>query len=517
MNHQYPTVAKIHVLDTGKFKQWQFRIQQYLQHEHYALWEVIEFGDSYKVPTNTDPNDTTRRRDDEQSGRTVTITTEDMQRKKNDVKARTTYFYLFLMSIKGSETLEQTFNRLQVIVSQLQFMDVEVEKDDLNQKFLTSLAPEWMMHTINIAFISSSKNSSGNEDGNIACVSTASTTFPTGSVNVTTFSQDTASAYIASQSNGSQIKFEDINQIDEDDMEEMDIKWSMTLLSMRADKFWKRTEKKISIQGSDVVGFDKSKVECFNCHKMGHFARECRAPRRWDWSYMANEGEDHALVADGETRTEFALMANTENKRSDQVKEGVGYNDVPPAAADLYLSLKKYLSWNGLPEFMDDTVTDYSRHSFTVASTSAEGQIKDSSTSEDVGSPNPPKPFVKFVKPKDSQSESKTKKQETPKKPQVKYAGQYRHSNKKPKGNQRNWNTLKSYQLGSEFVLHKKPCFNCGDFSHLSPSHKSVGHRSHRSSMRPSYRPVGHRPHGPAINPKRPTMNGARPYKSFFN
>nr|GFD27748.1 ribonuclease H-like domain-containing protein [Tanacetum cinerariifolium] len=106
-------------------------------------------------------------------------------------------------------------------------MDVEVENDDLNQKFLTNLAPEWLMHTI---------------------------------------------------SNGSQIKFEDINQIDEDDMEEMDIKWSMALLSMRADKFWKRTRKKISIQGSDVAGFDKSKVECFNCHKMGYFARECRAP-----------------------------------------------------------------------------------------------------------------------------------------------------------------------------------------------------------------------------------------------
>nr|GFC99571.1 hypothetical protein [Tanacetum cinerariifolium] len=53
-----------------------------------------------------------------------------------------------------------------------------------------------------MAFISSSKNSS-NEDGNTVCVTTSSTAFPTGSVNVTTISQDTASAYIASQSNGS--------------------------------------------------------------------------------------------------------------------------------------------------------------------------------------------------------------------------------------------------------------------------------------------------------------------------
>nr|GEW85407.1 hypothetical protein [Tanacetum cinerariifolium] len=251
------------------------------------------------------------RKDDEQSGITVTITIEDMQRKKNDVKARTTLLLslpdehqlrfskyktakeLWAAILKtfggneatkkrkknllkqqyekfkaeGSETLEQTFNRLQVIVSQLQFMDVEVEKDDLNKKFLTSLAPEWLIHTIvwrhrndldtmslddlynhlkvyeaevqkksntnsqNMAFISSSKYSSGYEDGNTTCVSTSSTTFSTASASVATISQDTASAYIASQSNGSQIKFEDINQIDEDDMKEMDIKWSMALLS----------------------------------------------------------------------------------------------------------------------------------------------------------------------------------------------------------------------------------------------------------------------------------------------
>nr|GFB67952.1 hypothetical protein [Tanacetum cinerariifolium] len=129
---------------------------------------------------------------------------------------------------------------------------------------------------------------------------------------------------------------------------------------------------------------------------MGHFAREYRAPisqergRKqsyrqgskaeeksskalmaidgvgWDWSYMANE-EDHALVADGEAPTKFTLMANIKNK----VKEGVGYNAIPPPAADLYLSPKKDLSWTdlswtGLPEFVDDTVTDYSRPSPTV-------------------------------------------------------------------------------------------------------------------------------------------------------
>nr|GEV88968.1 ribonuclease H-like domain-containing protein [Tanacetum cinerariifolium] len=65
------------------------------------------------------------------------------KRKKNLLKQQYGNF-----KAEASETLEQTFNRLQVIVSQLQFMDVEVEKIDLNQKFLTSLAPEWLMHSI---------------------------------------------------------------------------------------------------------------------------------------------------------------------------------------------------------------------------------------------------------------------------------------------------------------------------------------------------------------------------------
>nr|GFC35712.1 hypothetical protein [Tanacetum cinerariifolium] len=51
----------------------------------------------------------------------------------------------------------------------------------------------------------------------------------------------------------------------------------------------------------------------------------------------------------------------------------------------------------------------------------------------------------------------------------------------------------------------------------MRPSHKSIGHRPHGASMKPSNRPAGHKSHGPSMNPRRPTMNGARPYKPFFN
>nr|GEV96023.1 hypothetical protein [Tanacetum cinerariifolium] len=219
----------------------------------------------------------------------------------------------------------------------MEFMDVEIEQDDLNQKFLTSLAPEWFMYTIlwrnrsdldtmslddlynnlkvqkksesnsqNMAFISLAKNSNGKGEVNTASIPTAST-------QVSPASAD--------------IKYEDINQNDEDDIEE------------------------ITIQGTDVAGFDKSKVECFNCHKMGHFSRKCRVPRSqdmgrresykqgskveelapkaimaingvgWDWSYMANEEENHALVANEEALTEFALMAKSSSSFENELKD----------------------------------------------------------------------------------------------------------------------------------------------------------------------------------------------------
>nr|GEW60143.1 hypothetical protein [Tanacetum cinerariifolium] len=337
--------------------------------EHYAIWEVIEFGDSYQAPLEETGKGLASESAAKKKGRTVSITTKDIQKRRNDIKARTTLLlalpdehqlrfskYKTAQELRGailktfggnettkkkknqlkqqygnfkaegSKTLEQTFNRLQAIVSHLEFIDVEIEQDDLNQMFLTSLALEWLMYIIvwrnrddletmslddvynhlkvyeldvqkksetnsqNMAFISSSNTSSRKGEVHTASVPNDSTQVSTASTDVAAASinHDTVCAYIASQSNGSQIKYEDITQIDEDNIKEIDIKWNMALLSMRAARA-PRSQ-------------DRGKRESY---RQGPKEEE-HAPKGlmdidgigWDWSYMANEEENHALVAD---------------------------------------------------------------------------------------------------------------------------------------------------------------------------------------------------------------------------
>nr|GEU92638.1 putative ribonuclease H-like domain-containing protein [Tanacetum cinerariifolium] len=86
-------------------------------------------------------------------------------------------------------------------------------------------------------------------------------------------------SFFASQSNSPQLENEDLKQIDPDNLEEIDLKWQMVMLTMRARRFLKRTRRNLGTNRTYTIGFDMSKVECYNYHKRGHFARECRSQR----------------------------------------------------------------------------------------------------------------------------------------------------------------------------------------------------------------------------------------------
>ncbi|GJY01368.1 putative reverse transcriptase domain-containing protein [Tanacetum coccineum] len=95
----------------------------------------------------------------------------------------------------------------------------------------------------------------------------------------TSVSDNTVYAFMVENPNGSNVLHQDLEQIHKDDLEAMDLKWQLSLLSVRAKKYYQKTGKKIFINGNDIAGYDKYKVEWYNCHKLGHFARECRASR----------------------------------------------------------------------------------------------------------------------------------------------------------------------------------------------------------------------------------------------
>ncbi|GKF48793.1 ribonuclease H-like domain-containing protein [Tanacetum coccineum] len=89
-------------------------------------------------------------------------------------------------------------------------------------------------------------------------------------------------SFFAIQSSIPKLDNEDLQQIHPDDLEEMDLRWNIAMMTMRARRFLKNTGRKLDMANKKRIGFEKSKVECFNSHKRGHFARECKAPRNQD-------------------------------------------------------------------------------------------------------------------------------------------------------------------------------------------------------------------------------------------
>ncbi|GJY93436.1 ribonuclease H-like domain-containing protein [Tanacetum coccineum] len=79
----------------------------------------------------------------------------------------------------------------------------------------------------------------------------------------------------AKQSEDLDLLHEDLEQIDDVDIKEMDIKWQIAMIAIRMKKLYKKTGRRVRIDGNKPVGFDKKKLECFKCFNTGHFAGEC--------------------------------------------------------------------------------------------------------------------------------------------------------------------------------------------------------------------------------------------------
>ncbi|GKF09673.1 ribonuclease H-like domain-containing protein, partial [Tanacetum coccineum] len=227
---------------------------------------------------------------------------EPKKMQKNVLKQQFENFYVF-----DTEGLDKAYDRFQKLISQLEIHSAVVSNEDANQKFLRALPSSWN----NITLIM--RNKEGIDELDIDDLYNNLKVFKVdlkghssqGQASSSSYNDDLMFLFFANQSNSPQLDDEDVAM---------------------------------------PVGFDKTKVECFNCHRRGHFARECKALRNQgnkngDAWYRSRENirrtvlvetsdvlvvQDNSLIVqDGlgydwsyiaqDEPTEFALMAYTSN------------------------------------------------------------------------------------------------------------------------------------------------------------------------------------------------------------
>ncbi|GJR66229.1 putative ribonuclease H-like domain-containing protein [Tanacetum coccineum] len=286
-------------------------------------------------------------------------------------------------------------------------------------------------NTQNVAFVSNSTNNTKSthkaDDSSYEISTTQSTTHThhngSNTVYLDNLCDAVICAFLASHPNSPQLSQEDLEQLHHDDLVEMDLQWEMAMLTIRARRFIKRTGKKLNINGQRV-GFDKSKVECFNCHKHGHFAREC--------SYQAKEEQpiNHALMAF--TSSGSSSSSESESENLDVTTVVTPSNDKTVADRDISNTVESNAvrmdntsapiieDWNS----DDESEIDESEIDYTIV------------------------PSIEKTKSVKTVRETDAAKQN-------------------PRGNQRNWNNLMSQRLGNDFKMTNKACYTCGSFEHL--------------------------------------------------
>ncbi|GJU38689.1 ribonuclease H-like domain-containing protein [Tanacetum coccineum] len=285
----------------------------------------------------------------------------------------------------STEVIEQTYERLQKIISQLE-MHGERNKPEIEILSLDELFNNLKAYESEVKGTSSSTTNSHN----VAFLSSSSTNSATRAVNT---AQDVNTA--STQDN------EDLQQINLDDLEKIDLRWNIAMLTIRARRFLKNTRRKLDMANKERIGFDKSKVECFNYHKRGHFARECKAPRNQDSrnkeptrrivpveettsnalvSYVKDlKEQNEQLVKDLRTtrisvvsyktglesvearlilditvlKKEVGVVTKEKDEIMDKCKTRLGYNAIPPPYPGYWMPPKHDLVYPSLDDFVE--------------------------------------------------------------------------------------------------------------------------------------------------------------------
>nr|GEX85192.1 ribonuclease H-like domain-containing protein [Tanacetum cinerariifolium] len=356
------------ILNPNDFDLWKMRIEQYFLMTDYSLWEVILNGDSpaptqvikgvvQPIALTTTEHRLARKNELKAHGILLMALPDRHQLKFNIHKDAKTLMEAIEKRIGGnketkkvqktllkqqyenftglsSESLDQIHDRLHNLISQLEILGESLSQEDINLKFLRSLPNEWRTHTLiwrnkidleeqslddlfnslkiyeaevksssstststqNIAFVSSQTTDITNDPISVvASVFAASAKILVSSLpNVDTLSKAVIYSYFASQYNSPQLDNDDLKQID-------------------------RIGRNLGANGPTFMGFDISKVECYNCHRKGHFARECRSPKETRRNGAAKPQRRN--VPAEEEPTNYALMVFTSSSSSSSDNE----------------------------------------------------------------------------------------------------------------------------------------------------------------------------------------------------